>query len=151
MVQITLKCPQCESENIKKAGKSTSGKQRYSCKDCRKSFQEGYVYNGYNSNIVPDIYFQTINGSGIRAITRNLNISQQKVISTFRSFEAEIWHVNYAFLENLDSQEIEIGIVSETELEMDEMWSFVHDKSQQYWLWWVMESIFGNLLLTISL
>ena len=22
---------------------------------------------------------------------------------------------------------------------MDEMWSFVHDKSQQYWLWWAVE------------
>jgi insertion element IS1 protein InsB len=22
---------------------------------------------------------------------------------------------------------------------MDEMWSFVHDKSQQYWLWWAID------------
>ena len=28
------------------------------------------------------------------------------------------------------------------EVEMDEMWSFVHDKSQQYWLWWaILESL----------
>ena len=25
------------------------------------------------------------------------------------------------------------------ETEMDEMWSFVHDKSQQYWLWWAID------------
>ncbi len=25
------------------------------------------------------------------------------------------------------------------EVEMDEMWSFVHDKSQQYWLWWAID------------
>ena len=25
------------------------------------------------------------------------------------------------------------------EAEMDEMWSFVHDKSQQYWLWWSID------------
>lgn len=25
------------------------------------------------------------------------------------------------------------------EAEMDEMWSFVHDKSQQYWLWWAID------------
>lgn len=25
---------------------------------------------------------------------------------------------------------------SATEAEIDEMWSFVHDKKQQYWLWW---------------
>ncbi len=38
---------------------------------------------------------------------------------------------------------LEIGIVSHDqtdvrEAEMDEMWSFVHDKSQQYWLWWAI-------------
>ena len=26
------------------------------------------------------------------------------------------------------------------ETEMDEMWSFVHDKSQQYWLWWAIDT-----------
>jgi len=23
-------------------------------------------------------------------------------------------------------------------IEMDEMWSFIHEKSQQYWLWWAI-------------
>ena len=26
---------------------------------------------------------------------------------------------------------------------MDEMWSFVHDKSQQYWLWWAIDHVTG--------
>jgi insertion element IS1 protein InsB len=29
---------------------------------------------------------------------------------------------------------------------MDEMWSFVHDKSQQYWLWWAVEHKTGEPL-----
>jgi insertion element IS1 protein InsB len=29
---------------------------------------------------------------------------------------------------------------------MDEMWSFVHDKSQQYWLWWVIDHKTGEPL-----
>jgi len=29
---------------------------------------------------------------------------------------------------------------------MDEMWSFVHDKSQQYWLWWVIDHNTGEPL-----
>ena len=36
----------------------------------------------------------------------------------------------------------EVEIVSQIdveEVEMDEMWSFVHDKSQQYWLWWAID------------
>ena len=34
----------------------------------------------------------------------------------------------------VSSEQIEID-----EAEMDEMWSFVHDKSQQYWLWWAID------------
>ena len=29
---------------------------------------------------------------------------------------------------------------------MDEMWSFVHDKSQQYWLWWAVDHHTGKPL-----
>ncbi len=29
---------------------------------------------------------------------------------------------------------------------MDEMWSFVHDKSQQYWLWWAIDHNTGEPL-----
>jgi len=29
---------------------------------------------------------------------------------------------------------------------MDEMWSFVHDKSQQYWLWWAIDHHTGEPL-----
>jgi len=31
-------------------------------------------------------------------------------------------------------------------VEMDEMWSFVHDKSQQYWLWWATDHNTGGPL-----
>lgn len=34
----------------------------------------------------------------------------------------------------VSSEQVEVD-----EAEMDEMWSFVHDKSQQYWLWWVID------------
>jgi len=32
------------------------------------------------------------------------------------------------------------------EAEADEMWSFVHDKSQQYWLWWAIDHNTGDVL-----
>jgi len=37
-------------------------------------------------------------------------------------------------------------LVRVKEAEMDEMWSFVHDKSQQYWLWWVIDHNTGEPL-----
>jgi insertion element IS1 protein InsB len=30
--------------------------------------------------------------------------------------------------------------------EMDEMWSYTHDKSQQYWLWWAIDHNTGEPL-----
>jgi hypothetical protein len=52
--------------------------------------------------------------------------------------------VNYNYLH--DNQVTDIEIVSSEqvdidEAEIDEMWSFVHDKSQQYWLWWAIDHI----------
>ena len=37
-----------------------------------------------------------------------------------------------------NKKEVEIDIVLE-EVEMDEMWSFYHDKKHQIWLWWAVE------------
>ena len=88
----------------------------------------------------------TIEGNGIRSISRLLGIAKDTVISILRSFDSVLWYVNHSYLEQLQSQEIEIEIVSGTEAEMDEMWSFVHDKSQQYWLWWAIDHRTGEPL-----
>ena len=44
--------------------------------------------------------------------------------------------MNEMYLKN--KKEAEIDIVLE-EVEMDEMWSFYHDKKHQIWLWWAVE------------
>jgi len=46
----------------------------------------------------------------------------------------------------LDEQDVEVDVVCGTQAEMDEMWSFVHDKSQQYWLWWAIDHNTGTPL-----
>jgi len=48
-----------------------------------------------------DFYFLTVNGNGIRAISRILGISRSKVSSTLRGFEPELWRANHACLESL--------------------------------------------------
>ena len=54
--------------------------------------------------------------------------------------------MNIDYLKVHQNTEIEIEIVSVEEVEMDEMWSFVHDKSQQYWLWWAIDHNTGEPL-----
>ena len=83
--------------------------------------------------------------ASVRSIARNLNISQDKVISTLRSFESQLWYVNYSYLEK-GQQPLQIQITSVNEVEMDEMWSFVHDQSQPYWLWWAIDHQTGEPL-----
>lgn len=52
------------------------------------------------------------------------------------------WQVNEKYLREQQVKEVDIVSseqVDMEEAEMDEMWSFVHDKSQQYWLWWAVD------------
>ena len=148
MVLIPIKCPHCEGIDVRKYGVSTTGKQRYMClnADCRRTFQCEYRNKAWEPRIRSEIYFMTINGSGIRAIARTLGIARDTVISTLRSFESSLWYVNYEYLKTQNNRNIEVEIVSGTEAEMDEMWSFVHDKSQQYWLWWAIDHRTGDPL-----
>jgi insertion element IS1 protein InsB len=60
----------------------------------------------------------------------------------FKKTENWSWQVNYEYIR--ENQDIEVEIVSSEQIdieetEMDEMWSFVHDKKQQYWLWWAID------------
>ena len=139
MAYIPVECRYCKSKMVKKYGVSTVGKQRFACKSCNKTFQWNYTYNASDPSTRSKIYFLTINGNGTRAIARALKISTNTVTSTLKSFESLIWHVNYDYLTELAEQDIELEIVSGTEAEMDEMWSFVYEKSQQYWLWWAID------------
>ena len=148
MALIPLKCPHCDSAEAVKYGSSAVGTQRYICrgKGCGRTFQHDYAYKGYDPRTRAEIYFLTVNGNGTRATARILGISADAVTAALRSFESDLWHVNREYLENLKGANPEIEIVSGTEAEMDEMWSFVHDKSQQYWLWWAVERKTGTPL-----
>ena len=42
-------------------------------------------------------------------------------------------------MKKYEENEIDVDICSPLEVEMDEMWSFCHDKSHQIWLWWAVD------------
>jgi insertion element IS1 protein InsB len=50
------------------------------------------------------------------------------------------------YIERNRDTSVEVELVRIEEAEMDEMWSFVHDKSQQYWLWWAVDHKTGEPL-----
>ncbi|GHU48251.1 hypothetical protein FACS1894200_04950 [Spirochaetia bacterium] len=139
MVQVTLKCPHCGSENVGKIGYS-NGKQRYACKEagCHKTFYTEYEYNGCKPDVKHAIIKWSIDGAGIRAIARQLEISTGTVLSELRKKENLIDNVNKAYLETHKHVKLEI--------EMDEMWSFYGDKHHQIWLWWAIDHETGAVV-----
>lgn len=67
----------------------------------------------------------TMNGSGIRDIARVLSISINTVLKTIRKQAAKVCEP--AVPERI------------TDLEIDEMWSFVGKKENQRWLWYAFD------------
>ncbi|MDR1477826.1 MAG: hypothetical protein LBJ00_02675 [Planctomycetaceae bacterium] len=86
MILVPLQCPFCGSEDVGKHG-TVNGKQRYICHtlECsHRTFYTEYTYNACKSGVKSDIYKQSVNGSGVRAISRCLGISTDTVISELK-------------------------------------------------------------------
>jgi IS1 family transposase/DNA-directed RNA polymerase subunit RPC12/RpoP len=117
-----IACPRCASLHVKKNGTTANGKQKYRCTNCRRQFITDYTYRGCQSFIRELVVPMTMNSSGIRDIARVLSISTQTVMKTIRASAAEI-------REPRVPPRIK-------DLEIDEFWSFVKDKSRQCWCWY---------------
>lgn len=87
MAKIDVKCPGCGGTYVVRNGKNANGVQRYFCqnKGCpTKTFMLEYAYNGWKPDIEERIIKMTANASGIRDISRVLEISQTKVMNTLK-------------------------------------------------------------------
>ena len=87
MVLLAIKCPVCLSTDVSKNGKTRQDVQRYICNDRNclgKSFMLDYSNKGCKPGIEKQIIDMTANGSGIRDISRVLEISTDKVMSTLK-------------------------------------------------------------------
>ena len=85
MASIPVICPNCNSENVIKHGKSGEGKQRYRClnSECTKNtFILDYSYQGCLAQTKETIIDMALNGSGIRDTARVLKIAPNTVAST---------------------------------------------------------------------
>jgi transposase-like protein len=88
MVNKAIKCIYCESENLVKNGKHPNNKQRLKCKKCGKTFQEEYSNHGAKPQTKLLIVKMSLNGSGIRDISRVLNISPNTTLSVLKKPKA---------------------------------------------------------------
>jgi len=85
----SINCKYCGHRCIKN-GVEKNGKQRYKCKECKKSQQLDYIYRAYDSNLNQNIIALTKEGVGIRGTARLLSISPTTLISRIKKIAAEI-------------------------------------------------------------
>lgn len=151
--EIVVKCPFCGTDDVIKYGQR-KGKQVYQCKNpaCdRKYFSESYTNKGCDPQVRQKVLKLTAEGNGTRAIARTEGISTNTVTAILKEQENQIWQINYNYINKHLGETLEIDIISQDqievkEVEMDEMWSFFHDKSQQCWLWWAIDHKTGEPL-----
>jgi transposase-like protein len=87
MAKIEVKCPKCGEAQVIKYGQSSSGAQRYYCKnsECVTSiFQLEYQNKGCEPGVEEKIIKMAVNASGVRDTSRVLEISTYKVMDTLK-------------------------------------------------------------------
>ena len=87
-VYITVECPECgDKDLIVKFGKSSNGKQRYLCQrnGCdKKTFILDHERLGWLPETKDKIIEMTLNGSGIRDISRVLGVCTETVMNEIK-------------------------------------------------------------------
>ena len=109
MAMVKVKCPYCGSKEVLLYGKNSTGKQRYLCRN--KSCAHKTFQMEYRNNACrPGVH--------------------EKIVK----------QVHEEYLKKIEGENpIDVLICKTISTEMDEMWSFYHDKSHQIWLWWAID------------
>ena len=88
MIIQVLHCPYCQGTDGVRHGKSSQGKQRYRCRECRegrgRTFVLDYSYVGQSPAVKEQIIDMAMQASGIRDTARELQISPTKVINELK-------------------------------------------------------------------
>jgi len=120
-----LTCPRCSARNIKKNGTTANAKQRFRCRRCGRQFVIRYTYQGRDPTVRRLVVPLALNGCGVRYISRVLRLSPTTVLKLLKEQAARVRR-------RRPPERV-------TELELDELWSFVGSKAQQAWLWYAFE------------
>ena len=120
-----LTCPRCASRHIKKNGISPQQKQKYRCQACARQFITDYTYRGCQGAIPTQVVSLTLNGAGVRDSQRILQISRGKVLKSLRQAA-----------QRLKRPPLPARL---TEVQIDEMWSFIGSRKQACWLWYAFD------------
>lgn len=77
-------CRYCGDKDLVKNRHSENSTQRWRCNKCSKSFQLNYTYNARKQGVKEKIVEYTLNSSGVRDISRMLQINKNTVIAELK-------------------------------------------------------------------
>ena len=126
---LLVRCPDCNSEEIKRNGKSKIYHQRYLCKCCKRSFQTTYLYTAWKPEVRSLIVSMTMRNSGIRDIENVLGIHRDSVMA-----------VTKAEADKIPEKPLPTKKPKVATAELDEFWSFVGSKANQRWTWYAWDA-----------
>jgi insertion element IS1 protein InsB len=119
-VTITLTCPHCQSDQLKRNGHTHDGRQRYRCNECGKQHREHPRERGYteaDKQRILNAYQERSSARSASAATRSPRGSKKA---------ESLPKLNDTLRPPPPDQRV---------LELDELWSFVYCKKNQVWLW----------------
>ncbi|MDE1482074.1 IS1 family transposase [Xenorhabdus bovienii] len=129
-VTIEVVCRYCgQTEPVRKHGTGKAGFPRYYCKDCQKTFQLNYRYNGHKPDTKEKIIDMAMNGSGVRDTGRVLGIGINTVIRTLKNGSPKQITTRQVVYEDVTFI-----------CELDDQGSFVGNKKQRHWLWYAFDT-----------
>ncbi|AFY36527.1 Insertion element protein [[Leptolyngbya] sp. PCC 7376] len=121
-------CPNCQSTNVVKNGRIHNGKQNHRCRDCGRQFVENpqqKISSAETKQFIDKLLLEKILLAGI---ARVCNVS-------------ELWRQNYVN-QKYEAIPKQVNVSSKKRrliVQCNEMWSFVGNKQQKYWIWLALD------------
>ena len=76
-----MTCYHCGSERVNKRGMTRNGKQRYWCRECKRTLRESPQTQGYSEERKEEILRAYHERTSLRGLTRIFGVSRQTVTS----------------------------------------------------------------------
>jgi insertion element IS1 protein InsB len=128
----SMKCPECHGTHIRKNG-HRQHKQNYICVKCGRQFLEHYESRGYSDEVKQLGLKMSLNGLGIRGISRVTEISHGTILHWIKQSGAPV-------PDSYDPKQIpQVG-------EFDELETLVGKKQNKLWIWTVVDHVQPGIL-----
>jgi len=121
---VTYECPDCGSLDLVKNGHDYKGSQKFKCKTCgRYGTLQGK--KGYSQQRRDQVKRAVLERSSIRGLARIFAMSRQTIMTWLQVWLYQVPDIVQSLL---PAQRDDV-------LELDELWSYVGNKTQKRWVW----------------